>query len=106
MQNGAGLGPPMDPIIAKTIDTLRKARDALRSEMELWAEAAVLDEVRLGRLGEAARSFKEQAHSLLVMMLYENVPEALQQDIETLISDFSDIAVQIEVMLASSKRRT
>ncbi len=100
------MGPPMDPIPAKTIDTLRKAHDALRSEIELMAEAAVLDRVRLGRLRDVVRSFKEQAHSLLVMMLYDDVPEALQQKAETLISDFSDIMVQIEAMLASSERGT
>jgi hypothetical protein len=44
----------MDPSLIKTIDMLRTAQDALRSEMEVWALAKTLDEARLGHLRETA----------------------------------------------------
>ena len=96
----------MDPTLTQRIDTLRKAQDALRSEMEVWALAGAIDEARLGHLREAARSFREQAHSLLVMMVYEDAPEDLQQELDALIVVFGDTAAQIEAMLGPGQRET
>ncbi len=96
----------MDPSLTRTLDTLRTAQDALRSEMDVWAEAGVVDKARLRQLREAARSFREQAHSLLVMMAYEDAPEDLQQELEALIVVFGDTAAQIEAMLGSGQRGT
>ena len=96
----------MDPMLTQMIDTLRKAQDALRSEMDVWAQAGVVDKARLRHLREAARSFREQAHSLLVMTAYEDAPEDLQQELEALIVVFGDMAAQIEAMLGSGQRET
>lgn len=94
----------MDPTLTQRIDTFRKAQDALRSEMEVRAEAGVVDKARLRHLRKAARSFREQARSLLVMMAYEDAPEDLQQEIEALIVVFGDTASQIEAMLEPGQR--
>ena len=96
----------MDPTLTQMIDTLRKAQDALRSEMEVWTQAGVIDEARLGHLREAARSFREQAHSLLVTMAYEDAPDDLHQELEALIVVFGDTAAQLDAMLGSGKRGT
>ena len=96
----------MDPTLIRTLDTLRKAQAALWSEVEAQAEAAVLDEARLIRLRDLARDFQGQAHSALVMMLYEDVPEALQQETDTLVCGFGDLVTHIDARLASVPRRT
>jgi uncharacterized protein YukE len=95
----------MDLTLAQIIDTLRKAEDALRSEMEVRALAETgIDDARLGSLGEMAHSFQQQAHSALVMMCYEDVPASLPQEVDALIAAFGEIAGQIQAMLASDKR--
>jgi hypothetical protein len=94
----------MDRRLIRMLHTLRSGRDALRSEMELWAlEGADLDDVRLGRLRDAARSFREQAHSLLVMMAYESPPERLQEELDALIWVFGEVAARIEARLAMER---
>ena len=95
----------MDPTLTRTIDTLRTAQDALRSEMEVWSLARTVDEARLGHLREAARSFQEQAHSVLVTMAYQDTPEALQEEVEALVSGFGEVVGQIEAVLATGRRR-
>jgi hypothetical protein len=94
----------MDPTLSRRIDTLRTAQDALRSEMDMWAEAAILDEVRLEHLRELARDFQAQAHSVLVMMLYEDTPETLQQDVDGLVGGFAEVVNQAEALLAGEKK--
>ncbi len=94
----------MDPMLTQMIGTLRKAQDALRSEMDVWALAGRVDEARLRHLREVAKGFQEQAHSALVMMCYQDTPEALQQEIEALIRGFDDTVAQIAGMLARSRR--
>jgi len=96
----------MDLTLAMTLDTLRKAQVALRSELDVQTLAPVLDEGRLVRLRDLARDFQRQAHSALVMMLYEDVPEALQQETETLVGNFGDVVTHIDAMLAWDPRRT
>ena len=96
----------MDLTLAMTLDTLRKAQVALRSELDAQTLAAVLDEARLVRLRDLARDLQGQAHSALVMMLYEDVPEALQQETETLVGSFGDVVTHIDAMLAWDPRRT
>ena len=91
----------MDPTLTQMIHTLRKAQDALRSEMDVWALAGVVDKARLRHLRDAERSFREQAHSLLVTTAYEDAPEDLQLELEALIVVFGDTAAQIEAMLES-----
>ena len=93
----------MDPTLTRTIGTLRTARDALRSEMEVWSRARTLDEARLERLRETARSFQEQAHSVLVMMAFQDTPEALQQEVEALVAGFGQILDQVDAVLAAGK---
>ena len=94
----------MDPTLTQTIDTLRTAQEALRSEMEVWALASILDEARLGHLRETARSFQQQAHSVLVTMAYQDTPEALQEEVEALVSGFSEVLGQIEAVLVTGRR--
>ena len=106
MNDCASLGPAMDPTLIRTLDTLRKAQVALRSELDAQTLAAVLDEVRLVRLQDLARDFQRQAHSALVMMLYEDVPEVIQQETETLVGNFGDVVTHIDAMLAWDPRRT
>ena len=96
----------MNPTLTQTIDTLREAQNALRSEMEVWALAGRVDEARLRHLREVAKGFQEQAHSALVMMCYQDTPEALAQEVEELIGAFGDIAGQIEAMLALNEQET
>ncbi|EYD71495.1 hypothetical protein Rumeso_04896 [Rubellimicrobium mesophilum DSM 19309] len=93
----------MDPSLTQMIDTLRTAREALRSEMAVWVVGSPPDEARLEHLLEMARSFREQAHSVLVMTVYQDTPEALRQEIDGLIAGFSDIVEQVDTMLARSR---
>ena len=93
----------MDPQLIQVLTTLRSGRAALQSELQVWSEAGVFDKARLKHLREAARSFQEQAHSLLVMMVYQEVPEALRQEAEDLVSYFSGAVTAIEAMRAPDK---
>jgi hypothetical protein len=90
--------------LSETVKMLRGARDFLQHEMECLASPGSVDGEALGRLRDMARSFQEQAHSLLVMMVYQEASEGLQDEAETLVDVFSEAVRQIEVILAPSTR--
>ena len=94
----------MDRRLIRMLHTLRSGRDALRSEMELWAlQGALIDVPRLQHLQSVARDFVGQAFSLLVIMAYANPPEALQQEIDGLMGIFGKVATTIEALLVRSQ---
>ena len=91
----------MDTLFLETIGTLREAKGVLRNEVEWRAKARSIDEGNLRRLQEAARSFQVLAHALGVTMLfYPEGPDALRQEVESLVDIFSDMVDQLETMLA------
>ena len=94
----------MTKSLSETVNTLRGAHSFLQHEMNCLARPGAMDAEALGRLRDMARSFQEQAHSLLVTMVYEESPEALQDEAEDLVSAFSKAVRQIEAMLAPNKR--
>jgi hypothetical protein len=96
----------MDPMLTRTLETLRKAQDALRSEMQSWDRAGAADVARVRSLGDMARGFQAQAHSALVMMCYEEVPEALPHEVEALMDAFGEIAGQIQARLVAERRES
>lgn len=94
----------MDPQFPESLGILRKAYDTLSSELEWRARANVRDEHGLRRLGELARSFRQQAHSLLVAMAYQEAPEALREEAGELVGLFGCIVSQADAMLDPDKR--
>jgi hypothetical protein len=92
---------PMQMLLA-----LRRSRVALQNELRDWAEADTLDEAKLGDLLTAARDYQEQARSLLARMAHDDPPEALKEELESLVVAFGDIADQIEVLLAPGRQGT
>lgn len=94
----------MDQSFDETLSTLRKAHYSLRQETEGLARYQPIDVRALQGLSDIARSFREQAHSLLVTMACQKAPGTLQDETESLVRAFSEAGRQIEIMLASSKR--
>ena len=95
----------MDALFNETIETLRKAEEVLRNEVEWRDKAGAIDSRNLWRLREAARSFQARAHSVLVTMLfYPDTPEVPRREVEDLVDKFSDIVDQLEAMLKSEQR--
>ena len=94
----------MEQSFGDRLSTLRGAHHFLRQETESLARYGRIETEALRRLRDMARSFQEQAHSLLVTMAYEGAPEALQEEAEALVRAFSEALRQLETMLASSKR--
>ena len=72
----------MEQSFGERLSTLRKAHYFLRQEMESLARYAPIEAEALRRLRDMARSFQEQAHSLLVTMAYEEASETLQEEAE------------------------
>ena len=93
----------MEEPFTEALNTLHQAHIYLRQEMGGLIRAETIDDQALCRLKEMARSFQEQAHSLLVMMVYQEVPEALRQEAEDLVSYFSGAVTAIEAMRAPDK---
>jgi hypothetical protein len=93
----------MVPSVQERMVALRGGQDALRREMEQLTRAGPMDEAALQRLCEIGRNLQEQAHSLLVMMLYENAPGDLIQEAESLVSVFSDAVQHLEARRAPDK---
>ncbi len=96
----------MEQSFGERLSTLRRAHYFLRQEMESLARYAPIEVGALRRLRDMARSFQEQAHSLLVTMAYEEASEALQEEAEDLVRAFNEAVSQIEAMLAPSRRGT
>lgn len=94
----------MTKSFSETVSALRGAHDFLQHEIDGLARPGPKDGEALRRLRDMARSFQEQAHSLLVTMVYEEAPEALQDEAEDLVGAFSKAVRQIEAMIAPNKR--
>ena len=94
----------MVPLFEEMLATLRRAQAALGQEMEQLTRAGPMDEVNVQRLCEVGRSFQEQAHSLLVMMLYQDAPGELIQETEDLVSFFRDALERLEARRLPDQR--
>ena len=94
----------MTKSFSETVNALRGAHDFLQHEIDGLARPGPKDGEALRRLCDMARGFQEQAHSLLVIMVYEESSEALQDEAEDLVDAFSETVRQIEAMLAPNKR--
>jgi hypothetical protein len=91
----------MGPSHTDTLALLRQAYSGLSRDLEWRARTEATDAHGLRRLGELARSFREQAHSLLLAMACQDPPEALQGEGEELVELFGCILHQTEAMLAA-----
>ncbi len=93
----------MTPLLFRQmLDTLHEAQEPVRSEVEKLARVPV-DPAALLRLEEAARSFQEQAHSLLVSMHFQDAEPALVVEAEALVSFFGEVLSQIGAVRAAPR---
>jgi hypothetical protein len=96
----------MDQSFEERLSKLRKAHHVLRQETESLARYGPIGAEALCRLRDKARDLQEQAHSLLVTMAYQDVPEPLQEEAEDLVRAFTEAVSQSEAGLTPGKRRS
>ena len=96
--------PDITPqLFRRMLDPLHEAEGSLRDELDQLAQAGSPDQATLLRLAQAARGHQEQAHSLLVMALFQAAPANLTVEAEALVAFFSGVVEQIEAMLAAGR---
>jgi hypothetical protein len=82
-------------LFRQMLDTLGEAQGQLQADMEQLRRAEAPDAAVLLRLSKLARDCQEQAHSLLVSMLYQQSVPELVVETEAYVSFFSSVLDEI-----------
>lgn len=86
----------MTPFFGETLQTLQDGMAALEAELEAQSKAAVVDQDALQRLAAVSGDFRQQADTLLDMMLDQGAEPQLFTQAATLVEYFEDTAERLE----------
>lgn len=88
------------------MERLRAGWDALRGEIEMLSRSQAPDRAALGGLRDLVRAFRQETHSLLVTMLFEDAPPALTDAADELLSVFGEALARLDALLARARPAT
>ena len=96
----------MTGLFGRRFADLRVARAFLQREVERTLTASTLDIVALRGLRQMAQDLKQDAHSLLVTLLFENAAPTLTDAADELFVRFCEIVQQVDTISAQEHRVT
>lgn len=86
--------------MGEAVDRLCLLWGAVQSEADRLTQARSPDPSTLRRLRTLVQSFKQDAHSLLVAILFEDAPPAMAEVAEDLLEALCDVLDRVDASLA------
>lgn len=93
----------MEGLFSEMLETLRIARDAVRSELESLSQKPFVDRQELEILEGSVRGFAREAEVFVAMMAERHAGDELLGAVEDLVSFFQDAQKWIEARLAAGQ---